>query len=220
VPRVKERTPELRERVLGVAVTMLKDGGVPGFTARRVAAQAGTSTPAVYELFGDKGGLVREVFFEGFRMLRRRFDRLGETDDALADLRSVIESTRSFVRANPVLADVMFSRPFADFGPGPEEVAAGGSVREFIIGRVRRCVAAGLIVGNETDVAHVLLALTQGLAGQESAGWLGSSKSSIDRRWALAVTAALDGLGPVRPHRRGAAYSDRPSGDGHPDALG
>ena len=25
----------------------------------------------VYELFGDKWGLVREVFFEGFRLLRR-----------------------------------------------------------------------------------------------------------------------------------------------------
>ena len=32
--------------------------------------RAQTSTPAVYELFGDKAGLVREVFFEGFRLLR------------------------------------------------------------------------------------------------------------------------------------------------------
>jgi hypothetical protein len=28
-----------------------------------------TSVPAVYELFGDKAGLVREIFFEGFRRL-------------------------------------------------------------------------------------------------------------------------------------------------------
>ena len=45
------------------------------------AAGAATSTPAVYELFGDKAGLVRELFFEGFRMLAapsrpaRRADR-------------------------------------------------------------------------------------------------------------------------------------------------
>ena len=200
--RPKERTPELRERVLQVAVAMLEDGGVVGFTARSVASHAETSTPAVYELFGDKGGLVREVFFEGFRMLRRRLDELDPTHDARADLVRVIEVVRSFVRQNPVLAEVMFSRPFTDFDPGPDEVAAGRSVREFIIGRVRRCVDDAVIVGNETDVAHVLLALTQGLAGQENAGWLGTSKASIDRRWALAVRATLDGLGPPRTSRR------------------
>jgi hypothetical protein len=41
----------------------------------------------------------------------------------------------------------------------------------------------------------VLLALAQGLAAQESAGWLGSSRESRDRRWELAVAAVLDGLG-------------------------
>ena len=205
MPRLKERTPELRERVLRMAVSMLEDGGIVGFTARAVAAQSETSTPAVYELFGDKGGLVGEVFFEGFRMLRLRFDRLGETDDTRADLVEVIGAVRSFVRDNPVLAEVMFSRPFADFDPGPEEAAAGSSVREFIVGRVRRCVGAGVIVGNETDVAHVLLALTQGLAGQENAGWLGTSKASVDRRWALALGATLDGLGPSPSRRRSRA---------------
>jgi AcrR family transcriptional regulator len=196
VARVKERTPELREHVLQVAIAMLDDGGVAGFTARRVAARAETSTPAVYELFGDKGGLVREVFFEGFRMLRHHFDGLGGTTDTRADLAAVIGAIRAFVSENPVLAEVMFSRPFADFDPGPEEAAGGASVRQSIVGSVRRCIEAGVIVGNATDVAHVLLALTQGLAGQENAGWLGTSKASIDRRWSLAVRAMLDGLGP------------------------
>ncbi len=202
MPRLKERTPELRDRVLQVAVPMLEAGGVSGFTARRVAAQAETSTPALYELFGDKGGLVREVFFEGFRMLRRRFDTLDDTADPRADLLRVIGAIRSFVRENPVLAEVMFSRPFSDFDPGTDETAAGSSVREFIVGRVRKCVDGGVIEGNETDIAHVLLALTQGLSGQENAGWLGTSKSSVDRRWALAVNATLDGLGPAPPRAR------------------
>jgi AcrR family transcriptional regulator len=201
VPRPKQRTPELRDRVLQVAVAMLASDGVEGFTARRVAHEADTSTPAVYELFGDKGGLVREVFFEGFRLLRRRFDELKETADPRRDLVRVIEAVRVFVRERPLLAQVMFSRPFADFDPGPDELAAGSSVRSFIVGRVRRCIDAGVLVGDETDIAHVLLALAQGLAAQETAGWLGTSKRSVDRRWELAVRAALDGLGPVTPAR-------------------
>jgi AcrR family transcriptional regulator len=200
VPRVKQRTPALRDHVLNVALATLAAEGVAGFTTRRVAEQAQTSTPAVYELFGDKAGLVREVFFEGFRLLRRRFGELDESADPRADLADVLRAFRMFVRDNQVLGELLFSRPFADFDPGPAEQEAGAAVREFIVGRVRRCTQAGLLrragpaADADTDVAHVLLALAQGLAAQESAGWLGSSRESRDRRWELAVTAVLDGL--------------------------
>jgi AcrR family transcriptional regulator len=194
MPRTKLRTQEMRARILGVAVAVLAADGVAGFTTRRVAERAQTSTPAVYELFGDKAGLVREVFFEGFRLLYARFSRLAQTGDPLADLRAVSRTFRDFVREDPALAELMFARPFADFDPGPADRAAGTAVREFIVGRVRRCVRAGLLNGDETDIAHALVALAQGLCAQERAGWLGTSQASIDRRWELAVGAMLDGL--------------------------
>lgn len=62
MPRVKQRTPELREKVLRAAMDTLVADGVSGFTTRRVVRAASTSTPAVYELFGDRAGLVREMF--------------------------------------------------------------------------------------------------------------------------------------------------------------
>jgi AcrR family transcriptional regulator len=194
VPRAKQRTPALRDRVLQVAVAMLADEGVAGFTTRKVAEGAETSTPAVYELFGDKAGLVREMFFEGFRQLRRRFDELRETSDPRADLVAVLQALRRFVRENPVLAEVMFSRPFADFDPGPSGLEAGSAVRLFVIGRVRRCIETGVLGGDATDIAHVVVSLTQGLAATEMAGRLGTSKTSINRRWQLAIEAVLDGL--------------------------
>jgi AcrR family transcriptional regulator len=61
VPRAKQRTGQLREHIVQVAVAMLAADGVERFTTRKVAEQAQTSPPAVYELFGDKAGLVREV---------------------------------------------------------------------------------------------------------------------------------------------------------------
>jgi AcrR family transcriptional regulator len=196
VPRAKQRTQDLRDHVLHVAISMLGTEGVAGFTTRKIAQQAETSAPAVYELFGDKAGLVREVFFAGFRMLRDHFGRLGESGDPRADLAAVIGIFRVFARENPVLAELMFSRPFADFDPGPAQLEAGSAVREFIVGRVRRCTSAGILQGNETDIAHVLLALAQGLAAQEIAGWLGTSQASVQRRWDLAIQAMLDGLSP------------------------
>ena len=141
-------------------------------------------------------------------MLRARFDQLEETDDPRADLVATIGALRTFVREQPALSEVMFSRPFADFDPGPSELKAGSAVRLFIVGRVRRCVDTGLLSGDETDIAHVLVSLTQGLAGTEMAGWLGTSRASVDRRWDLAIRAVLDGLGreakpaPSRRHLR------------------
>ena len=194
MPRAKQRTSQLREQIVQVAVAMLAADGVGGFTTRKVAEQAQTSPPAVYELFGDKAGLIREVFFEGFRLLGGCFGRLRESDDPRADLLRAVQVFRAFASDNPVLTQVMFSRPFADFDPGPAEVEAGAATREFIVYRVRRCIHAGIIDGDPADIAHGLLALAQGLAMQEAAGWLGSSRASVNRRWNLAVHALLAGL--------------------------
>jgi AcrR family transcriptional regulator len=164
--------------------------------AKAEAHQANTSAPAVYELFGDKAGVVREVFFEGFRALGQQLRSVAPSGDDSSDLVGVIRAFRVFVRENPILAELMFSRPFADFDPGPTERRAGDEVRELIVSAVRRCIAAGALAGDPTDIAHVLLALAQGLARQETAGWLGRSPQSMDRRWELAVTAVLNGLRP------------------------
>jgi hypothetical protein len=93
------------------------------------------------------------------------------------------------------LAEVMFSRPFTDFSPGPDELAATSSVRVLIVGRVRRCIDLGRLHGDETDVAHVLVALLQGMAFAEAAGRLGTSTESIERRWRLAISTVLNGFG-------------------------
>lgn len=199
MPRRKQRTPELRDRVLQAAVNMLTTEGAAGVTARNVAEEAGTSTPAVYELFGDKAGLVREMFFEGFRMLYRRLGELGATDDPRADMVAVIPVLREFAQDNPALAGLMFARQFAEFDPGPSERQAGAAVREFIVARVRRCIDAGIISGDPADIAHILLAVAQGLILQETAGWLGTSSASMNRRWNLATAALVNGLSLAKP---------------------
>src|ERR1700730_2560910 len=118
MPRPKQRTPELRDRVLSVALTLLASDGAAGFTTRRVAHAAQTSTPAVYELFGDKGGLVRAVFFEGFAQLRARVGTLGDSEDPRSGLVALLARYRGFIRENQVLSEVMLSRPFTDFQGG------------------------------------------------------------------------------------------------------
>ena len=216
MPRVKQRTAALRDHVLQVAVDLLARSGVAGFTTRKVARGAATSTPAVYELFGDRAGLVRGVFFEGFRLLGRYLERLRDSGDPRRDVVALVAMYRRFLRDQPVLSHVMFSRPFSDFDPGPSERAAGAAVRELIVLRVQRCIDARVFAGDATDAAHVLVALTQGLAAAELAGRLGASRASVNRRWALGVSAVLDGLARARPGAadRAARRSGRPGAAG------
>lgn len=187
MPRPKQRTPELRAEVLTVAFAILDRDGVGGLTARGVASEAGTSVAAVYELFGDKAGLVREVFFEGFRQLGAELTTLPTTAAPRADLERLMLALRAFAQRHPVLWDVMFSQPFAAFEPSHEELAAGSVVREQVTARLQACIEAGLLQGRASDLAHVTLALAQGLARQETAGWLGRSARAAKRRWTLAV---------------------------------
>lgn len=195
MPRTKQRTPELRERVVAVAVELLAEEGASGLTARSLAARAGTSAPALYELFGDKAGIVRALYLEGFRQLADALGTIGASADPVADLWSLATAYRRFIRTKRGLAEVMFARPFADFSPGPEEAAATGAVRVLFAGRVRHCIDGGRLRGDETDVAAVLIALLQGMAFDEAAGRLGDSTDSIERRWRLAISATLDGFG-------------------------
>ena len=197
MPRAKQRTPALRDRLLDAAIETLGEEGIARFTTRRVAERAGTSVPAVYELFTDKAGLVRAVFFEGFRMLGRELADVPSGEDPRADITALVPVFRRFCLDYPKLAQVMFSRPFADFDPGPDDLAAGTAVREVFIGPIQRCIDAGLLTGDPADIAHVLLALAQGLAVQEAGRWLGTA-TEIERRWQLGVTSLLAGFGAGR----------------------
>ena len=75
--------------------------------------------------------------------------------------------------------------------------------------RVRRGVEAGVLDGDETDLAHAIVALVQGLALAENARRLGTSAKSIERRWQLAIDALLAGLAPAGSARRTVARASR-----------
>ncbi|HEY3752147.1 MAG TPA: TetR/AcrR family transcriptional regulator [Pseudonocardiaceae bacterium] len=175
-------------------MAVLAEEGAAGLTTRTVARRAEASLPAIYEVFGDKAGLIREVFFEGFRMLGDDLSALPAAADPIEGIRRLADAFRQFVVANPVLAQVMFARPFADFDPTPGDDKAGVKVRKIFVRQAKDVVEAGRFAGDPTDIAHVFFAFVQGFAAAESARRLGGSKASVDRRWRLGLNALIDGL--------------------------
>lgn len=196
MPRPKQRTDELRGRILETALEVLADDGPASVTTRRVAERAATSPPAIYELFDDKTGLIRALFFEGFRRLDATLQALATTGEPIADLVAMVDAFRRFALADAPLFDLMYGRSFESFTPSPEERKVGDRTRRHIVGTIDRCVAADRLVGDPKDMAHTLLATAVGLATQETDGWLGRTAAARDRRWRCAVDALVRGFGP------------------------
>jgi AcrR family transcriptional regulator len=194
MPRSKQRTPELRDHILTTAQHTLAQYGVEGFTTKQIAIDAGTSVPAIYELFGDKTGLIRALFFEGFRTLAAQLSTTPSSDNPRLGIELLAANYRAFAAQQPVLAKVMFGQPFANFSATPEEIGSADVSRKILLQAVTRWTNEKRINGDPIDVAHIILATVQGVSAHETAGWLGTSAASRDRRWQLALAAVLDGF--------------------------
>lgn len=197
MPRPKLRNDALRTDVLAAAVRVLETDRT-AVTARAVAGAASTSTAAVYELFGDKSGLLRAVFYDAFRLLRDEMAAVPVTDDARADLVALMAATRQFAISRPMLFEIMFARPFVEFDPDEADTDAAVEIMRTVLGAVGRAQRAGVLHGDRRDIAHVLVSVNRGLIAAELAGTAGSTPSSVERRWRLGIDAVLDGLGAGR----------------------
>ena len=63
MPRTPD--PELEDRIVAAAMRLLDRGGEGAITMRAVAAEAGTTTPTIYERFPDREALMRRVAKRG-----------------------------------------------------------------------------------------------------------------------------------------------------------
>ncbi len=194
MPRPKLRTQDLRQQLLQRAVAVLEREGPAAVQARHVASAAGTSTAALYELFGDKAGLVRAIFYEGFGDLLDRLQQVPATADGRADVVAMLAASRAYAVEHPMLFELMYARPFREFSPNPEDLRVAGTIYDLIVRRVGRWLSDAGSVTDAVDAAHALVALNRGLIATELSGLLGGTSESRARRWRLAVEAQLVGL--------------------------
>jgi AcrR family transcriptional regulator len=199
VGRPKLHDDGVRQELLRHAIELLEREGPPAVRARRVAAGAGTSTAAMYELFGDKSGLIRAVFFEGFTGLLDALLAVPRTDSPRRDLMSLMEASREFAVAHPMLFEVMYGRPFAEFDPSTEESELGKEIYRLTVKAVGRWLRSQDSALSPVAGAHVLVATHRGLVANELAGLLGRSESTRAARYELGVETILAGLLAIAP---------------------
>src|SRR3954447_17046602 len=102
MPAVKTHTADLATELVDAAGRILAAEGAAALTLRRLAQTAGTSTMAVYTLFGDKQGLLAAMYREGYRRLGAAMaEAAAGVDDPLEAMVRYARAHRPAALANP-----------------------------------------------------------------------------------------------------------------------
>jgi AcrR family transcriptional regulator len=199
VPRPKLHDDALRVRLLDTAGTILTAEGPDALSLRRLATKAGTSTSAVYSLFGGKSGVLRALFVEAFSRFGTYLNAVTPSDDPLADIVALGHAYRASATTDPHLYTVMFGSPVPGFEPAAEDWAQAGATFTPLLDAVRRAVAAGLLRDVEPGlIATALWATVHGLVSLELGQALPRQAGRPAEVFDAAVRAGLDGWRAVR----------------------
>lgn len=157
-----------------IAARLLAEEGPEALSTRRITAEAGSSTMAVYTHFGGMSGLVREIVYEGFARLHTAFTRVAATDDPVADLATFGRAYRFTAQVNSHLYAVMFGGDsLAGFELGEEDRQHGRYTLASVVECTARCIASGRFrPADEILVAHHMWLATHGVVTLELGHYL------------------------------------------------
>jgi AcrR family transcriptional regulator len=209
MPARRSAPDELRTRLLDVALRMLEESGPEALRARQLTAEAGTSTQAVYTLFGGMAGLFREIVREGFVRFDRHVAGVPRTDDPVTDCFAQGMAYRDWALRHPQLYRLMFGltggtdRVHAEWdltGAGmrssiPEAQAAF----DHLVRAVDRMREAGRIRDiDPAAAAGQIWSAMHGYVLLEIAGYFGRESQGLTRVMAPLALNVMVGLGDDR----------------------
>lgn len=168
--------PGVRTALIEAAARLVAEGGREALTIRRLAAEVGTSTMAVYTHYGGMDDLMREMRKEGFTRLAAFAQAVPRTRDPVADLSALGWAYCANAITNPHLYRVMFF----DSDTDPDVAQAGLSAFEPLVTTTKRCIEAGRFDPADEwqlalqlwTVAHGIVTLVlAGLIDEETVQW-------------------------------------------------
>jgi len=164
----------LRVAMLDAAGALLRAEGPQALTTRRLADAVGTSTQAIYTLFGGKEGIVRAMYREGFERLEQCLAEV-PTEAAPPDyLLGLGRAYRAAALRSPPYYDVMFGRPVPEFDPQPDDLERSLATQRVLTGGIVRCIECGMLRADAdpAEISSFLWAVAHGLVSLELTGHL------------------------------------------------
>jgi AcrR family transcriptional regulator len=191
--RPREHDEHTAAALLAAAERAVETGGAEALAVRGIATEAGTSTRAVYSLFGSRDGLIAALGVRAFDFLRAGLDALPGTDDPAADLVEVGLVFRRLATERPALYSIGIQRDVPNLPPWQPVCDAADAAFAVLAQRVARLGDAGLLGENSVVEATLQFhALCEGLATLELRG--ARIAFDAERIWRAAITSLIAGF--------------------------
>jgi AcrR family transcriptional regulator len=195
-PRAPE--PAVKQRLIEAAARLLADEGPSGLSTRKLAAEVGASTMAVYTHFGGLPELVRAVVREGFARLADHLESVPHTSDPLLDLAALGEAYRANALDNPHLYAVMFgTASLGGYRLHDDELDEGRYTFDMLVGATRRTIEAGIFRPADPEaIAGQLWSAVHGYVMLELAGYFAADRepNAVDEVLNPMLTAIITAL--------------------------
>ncbi len=188
--RPKLHDEDTRRTLLLAAEKVAETEGPAALSLRRVAAETGLTTRAVYSTFGSKDALAGALGARAFDWLARELDRAPVTSDPAQDLVEVgAVIFRRLVTEHPVLFHLGFQADSAEAAAAVIGATASAGI-DRLVQRVERVVA------RPEDVRPAVRgfnAMCEGLAAMELRGNFAADPDPAST-WRMALSTFVRGL--------------------------
>ena len=166
--RPREHDQRTAAALLGAAERAVTEGGLEALSVRGVAAEARTTTRAVYSLFGSRDGLIVGLGAHAYELLRSAIEQLPETADPQADLVEAGLVFRRFALEHPSLFSIGIQRTLPSSDLWPQFRAAASDALAALSRRLVHLRESDLLAQRTArDATFQFHSLCEGLAAVE-----------------------------------------------------
>lgn len=223
VGRPREHDQRTGAALLDAAERIVAADGLGAVSVRALADEVGTTTRAIYSLFGSKDGLIAALGARTFDLLAAAVDALPTTHDPGVDLVEVgVNGFRRLVLEHPALFQLGIQQTHATDEQLVEIRVAAARAWTVLQARVTRMQQQGRLGTRSVDEAATAFhALCEGLAALEIR--CAFPAKAAEHLWRDSLTALVEGFSITAPPgscatnpdgRNGASPRTHPTPDG------
>lgn len=198
-----ERTKEMqRSVILEVAARLFTEEGPNAVSMRRIAQASKTSTTVLYNLFGNKKGVIKALFMEGYTTFQKMVQGMEPAANPMQFLLEICERLWDFSRQHPHFYRITHGTVFPGFLPCDiKQELPQPRPQDLVEKAISMLQGEGLFSGAATnDVLVLLYSTAVGLINANINGLF--PEAALDRaRFRALIARSLQGSARYKPDK-------------------
>jgi AcrR family transcriptional regulator len=185
------------EKILACACELYLEGGLDGFSMRKLARHVGVTAPALYRHFESREEVLAGVVREAHREFTAEIYRALEARTPLERFFRAAEGYLDFALKHPRWYYLLFIAPERlGMETLPDDIEAMGSaIHQFWVDRVRECQDAGILKpGDPVQVSLTMWAHAHGMLSLYHHGHFRMDEGTFRRQFEVSGALLLAGL--------------------------